>query len=166
MESGIAALRGEGLAMQDKPMTSTTESTARVGTKAPWASGSSMEDADRAVLRGLLEGESEPMVVLALNGNLVGWNRAMEVLLGRVPLAEGGTIFDLVTPASHASWHGWLLRLVNGENVPAVRTCIPGVNGEEVWVDASLFAVSLGEDRVLARVRFRDRTREIGRAHV
>jgi PAS domain S-box-containing protein len=146
--------------MQDKPIISTTESTARVGTKAPWASGSSMEDADRAVLRGLLEGESEPMVVLALNGNLVGWNRAMEVLLGRVPVAEGGTIFDLVTPASHASWHGWLLRLVNGENVPAVRTCIPEANGQEVWVDASLFAVSLGEDRVLARVRFRDRTRE------
>lgn len=146
--------------MQDKPITSTMETTARVGTKAPWASGASMEDADRAVLRGLLEGESEPMVVLALNGNLVGWNRAMEVLLGRVPPAEGGTIFDLVTPASHASWHGWLLRLVNGENVPAVRTCIPEANGQEVWVDASLFAVSLGEDRVLARVRFRDRTRE------
>ena len=63
--------------MQDNPITSTMETTARVGTKAPWASGASMEDADRAVLRGLLEGESEPMVVLALNGNLVGWNRGL-----------------------------------------------------------------------------------------
>ena len=77
MESGIAALRAEGQAMQDKPIAITTESTARVGTKAPWASGSSMEDADRAVLRGLLEGESEPMVVLALNGERIETSRSL-----------------------------------------------------------------------------------------
>lgn len=146
--------------MTDKPVTKPMESGARMAIKTLWASGASMEEADRAVLRGVLDGESDPMLVLALNGDLVGWNRALEQLLGRVPQMEGGTIFDLVAPAAHATWHGWLLRLVNGEGIPAVRTCILEASGKEVWVDASVLAVSLGEDRVLARVRLRDRTRE------
>ncbi len=146
--------------MPDKMPTVGGDAASRVGMKSPGALGALVEEADRVILRGLLEGEGEPTMILALNGVVVGWNRAVELLVG--PIAPNGdaTVFDVVPADAHASWHGWLLRLVNGENLPSVRTSVRDAAGEDVVVDASLFAVSVGEDRLLARVRLRDRSRE------
>ena len=137
------------------------DAASRVGMKSPGAPGALVEEADRVILRGLLEGEGEPSLILALNGAVVGWNKPLEALVG--PIAPNGdtTVFDVVPADAHASWHGWLLRLVKGESLPSVRTSVRDAAGEDVVVDASLFAVRMGEDRRLARVRLRDRSREI-----
>lgn len=119
-----------------------------------------VDPVDRAVLRGWLEGEGEPTLVMALNGELAGWNRAFELMIGCPPAGDSPSIFDLVPEIAQASWHGWLQRLVLGEEVPTVRVTLGEASGSEIHADAMIFAVSLREDRVLVRVRFLDRTRE------
>lgn len=145
--------------------------TTRVGGEAPGASpvGLSPEGsralrervgpADEAVVRGLLEAVREPTLVLALNGAVICWNRAWEELSGRLPVAGSSSVFEVIPGEARAKWQGWLLRLVGGETLPAVQTTI--LRGSEpVRVEVVMMPVSLGEDRIVARVRFRDCTQE------
>ncbi len=146
--------------MQPKPPTLVREPQTPVAARDPQTPWGQVDPVDRAVLRGWLEGEGDPTLVMALNGLLIGWNRAMESLVGTLAEVDAPTIFTLVPTMARASWQGWLQRLVLGEEVPPVRVLLREASGQETGADATLCAVSLREDRVLVRVRFRDRTRE------
>ncbi len=118
------------------------------------------ETGDLMVIRGMLSGEGEPTLLAALNGQMVAWNGGFEELGGVEALARNDNVLDLVPGSVQATWHGWLLRLVNGESVATTRTlfCKPGA--PEFPVEVSMVPVTLGEDQVLARIRIRDRSRE------
>ncbi len=118
------------------------------------------ETGDWQVIRGMLSGEGEPTVLAALNGQLLAWNAGFEELAGGEATARGGNVLDLVPGSVQATWHGWLLRLVNGESVATSRTLFCKGAALEVPVEVSMVPVTLGEDRVLARIRIRDRSRE------
>ena len=146
--------------MQPKSSTLARERPSPVAARDPRTPWGQVDPVDRVVLRGWLEGEGEPTLVMGLNGVLIGWNRAMESLVGPLAESDAPTVFSLVPATAHASWQGWLQRLVLGEEVPTARVLIQDASGPEISADATLCAVSLREDRVLVCVRFRDRTRE------
>jgi PAS domain S-box-containing protein len=117
-------------------------------------------EVDRRLIRGILDGEGEPTVLVALNGGLVGWNVAFEELNGAGRLGMATSIFDLLPSTVHATWHGWLLRLVKGETISPTRTVVWNPAREEIPAEVLILPTSLGEDRILARIRIRDRSRE------
>jgi PAS domain S-box-containing protein len=115
---------------------------------------------DWQVIQGMLAGEGDPTVLAALDGRMLAWNAGFEELAGKEFLVRDLNLLELVPGTVRATWNGWLLRLVNGESVGATRTSFCQSGAVEVPVEVSMVPVTLGEDRLLARIRIRDRSRE------
>jgi PAS domain S-box-containing protein len=116
---------------------------------------------DRELMAASLTDVTEAALILQLNGELLAWNRAFRQLVGAAGTDPvPASLYELIPAEERACWSAWLDRLLKGESIPRVRTVFQTRGGLPCGVEGSLVAVSLGEDRIVIRAQFHDRSRE------